>query len=218
MAIFILIGKTIKLLGVTTTSIAYKLSFIIPAIISILFYKDVLTIYKMIGIVTAVFSVYFIAYVPGNKDNTQEQYANKKIWIYPVIIFIGAGIIDASFNYIQRNFTPPNFDHIVSIVTFSGAFISGMILFGRDKKMYTWKNLLGGIILGIPNYGSLYFLLQALKHSGYTPSTLFPLNNLGIVCLSAGAGIFLFKEDFSARKIIGFILAVACILIIGFLN
>ena len=129
MAIFILIGKTIKLLGVTTTSIAYKLSFIIPAIISIIFYKDVLTIYKMIGIVTAVFSVYFIAYVPGNKDNTQEQHANKKIWIYPVIIFIGAGIIDASFNYIQRNFTPPNFDHIVSIVTFSGAFISGMILF-----------------------------------------------------------------------------------------
>lgn len=223
--IFNLIGKSTKLLGVATTSIAFKLSFVIPVIVAILFYGDPLSLTKIIGILTAVLSVFFIAYQPENADKQDEKnepatesFLHKKAWILPLIIFIGSGITDASFNFIQRNYTPPNFDHIVTIMVFLGAFISGMVMFGSNKEMYQWKNLLGGIILGVPNYGSLYFLLQALKKSGLTPSTLFPINNLGIVGLSAVCGLFLFSESFSTRKIIGFILAVASIVIIGFLS
>ena len=49
-------------------------------------------------------------------------------------------------------------------------------------------------------------------------STLFPINNIGVVCLSALIGFLLFKETFSVRKLVGFLLAVASIVIIGFLN
>lgn len=223
--VFILIGKSTKILGVATTSISFKLSFIIPVIISILFYGDILTLSKTIGILTAVSAVFFIAYQPDSveqsdtKNETKiESFLHKKAWILPLIIFIGAGITDSGFNFIQRNFTPPGFDHIVTIMVFLGAFLSGMVLYGFNKEMYQWKNMVGGIILGVPNYGSLYFLLQALKHSGFTPSTLFPINNLGIVGLSALCGWLLFRETFSKRKIIGFILAVASIVIIGFLK
>lgn len=221
--IFLLIGKSTKLLGVATTSIAFKLSFIIPVIVSILFYGDNLSATKAIGILIAVTAVYFIAYQPGTQDKIDnetetktESFLHKKAWILPLFIFLGSGITDSSFNFIQRNYTPTGFDHIVTIMVFLGAFFSGMLMYGFKKEMYQWKNLIGGIVLGIPNYGSLYFLLQALKHSGYAPSLLFPLNNLGIVGLSALFGLFLFKETFSARKIIGFILAVASIIIIGF--
>ena len=62
--IFLLIGKSTKLLGVATTSIAFKLSFIIPVIIAIIFYGDALSIMKAIGIATAISAVYFIAYQP----------------------------------------------------------------------------------------------------------------------------------------------------------
>ena len=103
-------------------------------------------------------------------------------------------------------------------MVFAGAFITGFILFGFQKEMYQWKNLLGGIVLGVPNYGSLYFLLQALKHSNFAPSILFPINNLGIVALSAIVGLVIFKEHFTKRKIIGFVLAIISIATIGFLN
>lgn len=222
--IFLLIGKSTKLLGVATTSIAFKLSFIIPVIVAILFYGDSLSIAKVTGILTAVLAVYFIAFQPGTpdiisdeKETPTESFLHKKAWILPLLIFLGSGITDSSFNFIQRNYSPPGFDHIVTIMVFFGAFLSGIIMYGFKKEMYQWKNLIGGIILGVPNYGSLYFLLQALKHSGFAPSTLFPLNNLGIVGLSALFGLFMFKETFSVRKIIGFVLAVASIIIIGFL-
>jgi drug/metabolite transporter (DMT)-like permease len=222
MIIFILIGKAVKTLGVAATSIAYKLSFIIPTVVSILFYGDMLTAYKITGIIMAVTAVYFIAFEPKRRDTNEnlslENTIEKRTWLLPLIIFTGAGIIDAAFNFIQRNYTPQGFDHIVSITIFAGAFLSGVIVYGTRKEMYTWRNVAGGIVLGIPNYGSLYFLLQALKHTGLTPSTLFPINNLGIVCISAFAGILIFKEVFSTRKAIGFILAVTCIILIGFIK
>jgi len=220
MAIFIIIGKAVKLLGVAATSIAYKLSFIIPAIASILFYDDRLTYYKITGIIAAMVAVYFIAFDPAHLSTEDGRHVTKGFfekheWLMPLIIFSGAGIIDACFNFVQRNYTPHGFDHIVSITIFGGAFLSGLTVYGRRKELYTLKNVCAGIILGIPNYGSLYFLMQALKHTGYPPSTLFPLNNLGIVCLSALAGILLFNETFSRRKAIGFIIAVGCIVMVG---
>jgi drug/metabolite transporter (DMT)-like permease len=214
--IFTLVGKSTAILGVATTSIAFKLSFIIPTIVAILFYGDQLTVFKIIGIISAIIAVYFITYQKSESENESES-VNKNAWILPVLIFVGSGITDSIFNVIQRNYTPVGFDHIVTIMVFLGAFLSGMILYGFNKEMYQWKNVIAGIVLGIPNYGSLYFLLQALKHTGYAPSTLFPINNLGIVGVSAIIGLLIFKESFSTKKIIGFLLAIASIVMIGFL-
>jgi len=212
--IFTLVGKSTELLGVATTSIAFKLSFIIPTIVAILFYGDQLTIYKIIGIISAIVAVYFITYQKSDSDSKNN---NKNAWLLPVLIFVGSGITDSIFNVIQRNYTPVGFDHIVTIMVFFGAFLSGMMMYGFNKEMYQWKNVIAGIVLGVPNYGSLYFLLQALKHTGYAPSTLFPINNLGIVVVSAIIGLLIFRESFSAKKIIGFALAIASIVMIGFL-
>lgn len=221
--IFLLIGKSTTLFGVSTTSIAFKLSFIIPTIIAILFYGDSVSFSKTLGILMAISAVFFITYQP-NKENEIESVNNsnknnflfKNSWILPLAILVGSGITDAGFNFIQRNFTPPNFDHIVTIMVFLGAFITGLLLYGKDKALYQWKNVFAGIILGIPNYGSLYFLLLALKHTKLTPSILFPINNLGIIGLSALFGFFIFKEKFNTQKYIGFALAVLSIIIIGF--
>lgn len=220
--IFTLVGKSTKLLGIATTSIAFKLSFIIPTIIAILFYGDTLTLYKVIGILCALVAVYFITYekVESTTEvemNSLNETETKNAWLLPVMIFIGSGITDSVFNVIQRNYTPLHFDYIVTIMIFFGAFLSGMIIYGKNKEMYQWKNIVAGIVLGVPNFGSLYFLLQALKFTGYTPSTLFPINNLGVVGVSAIIGFFLFKETFSPKKIIGFILAITSIVLIGFL-
>ncbi len=216
--IFLLIGKSTQLLGIATTSISFKLSFIIPVIVAITFYGDQLTNNKIIGIIAAIAAVFFITYQPADKAEEAISEEGRSMWFLPLIIFVGSGITDSTFNFIQRNYTPAGYDHIVTILIFSGAFISGIAIYGRHKELYQWKNVAGGIVLGVPNYFSLYFLMQALKHAGYNPSTLFPINNLGIVGLSALTGLLVFKESFSLRKIIGFVLAVFSIVIIGFMN
>lgn len=218
--IFTLVGRSTALLGIASTSIAFKLSFIIPTVVSIIYYGDTITIFKIIGIIAAIVAIYFITYQKEKTSkniNDKNDFISKNAWLLPIIIFVGGGISDTIFNMIQRNYTPDGFDHIVSVTIFFGALLSGIIAFGLKKEMYTWKNLIAGIVLGIPNYGSLYFLLQALKYTGYTPSTLFPINNISIICVTSIIGLIIFKESFSTRKIIGFALAIISIVLIGFL-
>ena len=212
---FILTGKTAVMSGIVTTSIATKLSFVIPVVIALFLYNDSFTLYKIIGVLSAIVAVYLIAYEKQGAHTTSNK---SFVIIYPFLIFIGNGLCDATFNYIQKKRMPIGWDHPVIITIFAVAMLVGWLLNFYKKEMYQWKNIAAGILLGIPNYFSLYFLLKTLNTLTWQSSVIFPINNLGIVCLSAFTGFVLFKEKFNARKLIGFILAIASIVIIGFLK
>ncbi len=83
------------------------------------------------------------------------------------------------------------------------------------KLTLSFKNVLGGIALGIPNFGSIYFLVLALRTNGMESSTIFPLNNVAIVMISTFLGILLFKEKMLPKNWIGIALAVASIILIA---
>ena len=218
--IFTLTGKVTMMSGVVTASISMKLSFVIPVVIAMLLYGDSVTILKITGILCAVAAVFLIAY---EKETAQTSSAEKKETsgsklIYPFLIFIGAGLCDAVFNYVQKKLIPAGWDHPVTILAFISAAISGVLLNFHQKELYRWKNVIAGLILGVPNYFSLYFLLKTLNTLSWQSSVIFPINNLGIVCVSAFAGFVLFKEKLNPRKLMGFILAIASIIITGFLS
>ena len=62
-------------------------------------------------------------------------------------------------------------------------------------------------LLGLVNYCSIYFLLKALKIEGLESSSLFTINNVGIVTLTTLMGITFFKEHISKLNWIGIALA-----------
>lgn len=74
---------------------------------------------------------------------------------------------------------------------------------------------MGGIVLGIPNYFSIYFLVMALRNPDFESSTLFTLNNVAIVTLSTLLGIALFRERLIKHNWIGLALAVISIILVA---
>ncbi|HQV77555.1 MAG TPA: hypothetical protein PLJ42_09305 [Chitinophagales bacterium] len=215
--VFLLVGKTTQLFGVLTASIAMKLSFVIPVVMAIFFYNDSVNLIKIGGIVAAFAAVVLITYERKSKKiNTGNK--SKLTPFFPFLIFIGSGFCDATFDYIQNNIPNASWSHPITIVVFAGACSFGLLLNIGKRDLYQWKNVAGGIILGIPNYFSLYFLLKTLDTLTWQSSIIFPINNLGIVGLSAIAGVALFQEKMNTQKIIGFILAISSIILIGFLS
>ena len=84
-----------------------------------------------------------------------------------------------------------------------------------DKKILLW-----GIVLGISNYGSIYFLIKALNHKNSLGSTLdgsivFGINNLGVIALSVIIGLIVFKEKFLKINWVGIILSFFAIYILS---
>ncbi|MBN8567516.1 MAG: EamA/RhaT family transporter, partial [Flavobacteriales bacterium] len=71
-----------------------------------------------------------------------------------------------------------------------------------------------GVILGIPNYFSLYYLVKMLDSEVFESSTIFTIHNVAIVMVSTLAGILFFKEKISKRNGIGIGLALLAILLV----
>lgn len=211
--IFLFMGKTSQKNGVSVASVASKMSLIIPVLFGIYFFKEEISLFKTIGIFIALIAVYFTT----KKNDATIEPSN---FIYPLLLFIGSGVIDTSLNYIQKKCLQDEETALFSSLTFLSAFIIGIIvlIYQIIKKQFTFhfKNLLGGILLGIPNYFSMYFLIRALQNEKIQSATLFTLINIGVILLTTIFGILLFKEKLKRHNYIGIALAIIALLLVSF--
>jgi uncharacterized membrane protein len=97
------------------------------------------------------------------------------------------------------------------------AFIFGTLFFVfqllNQKTKFEPTSALWGMALGIPNYFSMYFLVETLA---IFPATfIFPINNIGIVALSTLLAFVVFKEKLSVKNWLGLALALGAILLIS---
>lgn len=214
--LFQIMAVTAQQLGVAKVSVPVKMSVVLPVIAGVWLYNESLSLWAILGVVLAIVAVY----LGTLKNEKRTQKASKLYFVLPVILFLGSGTIDIVMKYAQHYWLEPGSMAIFSGVLFSFAFFWGLIFSGRhfmiEKKRPQFKDFLGGIALGVPNYGSIYFLLKALDESGMPSASIYPINNVAIVGLSAIMGLLLFKEHLSNLNILGLICGVLSILLIAY--
>ena len=209
--IFFLSSLTTKYLGVSVGTISMKLGVIFPIIIGLWIYREAYTFYTITGFVLALFAVVFSTV----KFQKIQEHPTNVYWL-PFIVWIGSGFCDSTVQYVSQTYfnQKDGFEAFVWMV-FLCAFIIGSIamLFMRIKIQF--KNILGGILLGIPNYGSMYFLFKAIDslklNYNMASSAIFTLNNISVVLLSSVAAILFFKEKLNTMNWFGLVLAVLAI-------
>lgn len=209
--VFNIMGKTSQVNGLTVASVASKMSMIIPILFGIIYLNEQLSTQKIIGIIFAIFAVYFVT-----KKSTQTIVSST--FILPVLLFFGAGTIDTSMNYIQHTYLTNEEINIFSAVTFLTAFCIGayLLIFKLITKKTTFhiRNVIGGISLGIPNYFSMYYLIKALQTEHLESATIFTLINIGVILLTTLFGIILFKERLIKLNYVGILLAIIAVFLL----
>lgn len=213
-SVFNLMALTSQQNGLSVASVAGKMSVVIPVIFGVWAYKESVHLPKIIGIVLALVAVYLTAI----KEKGISK--NKNSLLFPFLLFIGSGVIDAAIKYFETKHLPEGGIPIFSATIFGIAAITGIILLSikaiQGKLQINLKNVIAGVCLGIPNYYSIYFLLKALNTEGLESSTLFTINNVGIVMLTTLFGLLLFKEKLIPKNWYGIALAIVSIVIISF--
>ncbi|MCH2224647.1 MAG: EamA/RhaT family transporter [Crocinitomicaceae bacterium] len=211
--LFFVMGKSSQLNGVASTSIAVKMSMAISLLLMILIYNEAINILKIIGIALAFLGVYLVTARSKNSNNKGNS-----LWMLG-LLFLGSGTLDFGLSYIQ------NANLSISLALFSavGFGLAGFIglviliiniILGKAKIL--GKNILAGIILGIPNYFSIYLLLLSYQTTGWNDSTVLAITNVSIVLCSAIIGFVAFKENSSTKKIIGLVASILAIVILFF--
>ncbi|SDE67836.1 Glucose uptake protein GlcU [Pricia antarctica] len=212
--VFNLMATTAQKVGVSVASVATKMSLVIPVIFGVSVYHEELGPLKVVGIVLALAAVYFAS----AKDTSVNL--QKTSFLLPLSVFLGSGIIDTSIKYIQEFHIREDDYPIFSATVFAAAAMSGILFIGfkssKKRVKINFRNILGGIALGVPNYFSIYFLLKALQQDSLNSASVFTINNVAIVMFSTLLGIVLFKEHISAKNWGGIGLAVISILLVAF--
>lgn len=205
--VFNLMALTTQRSGLAVVSVATKMSLIIPIIFGLLYYKESLGILKFVGIILALIAVYLVS-VKG----VHQVVIKKNAFLLPLLVFLGSGIVDTSIKFLEDAFVAQNEVPIFSATIFGAAATLGIVLllihWFRGKFKFRFKNVVGGIALGIPNYFSVFFLVKALRSGILESSGIFTVNNVMIVLLSTLVGLIIFKERLLPKNWLGIDLAI----------
>jgi len=208
--LFNIMAKCTAELGVAVSSIASKLSLVIPvAIFLIIDPSDILTTKKFIALGLALVAILISSIGDDSKHHNHSKWA----FLLPIIIFVGSGAIDLVFAWFSNPIHIPTPQHAMAFtsVPFTTAFVVGSIIaiVKKHTSLPSRNDLLAGILLGVVNFGSLFFLIGAYSTPGVDKSVLIPGVNLGVVIFSTLAAVAIYKDRPS--KITWSGLAIGCL-------
>ncbi|MBL4587218.1 MAG: EamA/RhaT family transporter [Flavobacteriales bacterium] len=210
---FYIMAISSQKVGVAISSVANKMSLVIPVIAGVILYNESLKGLKLVGVLLAVVAVVLVTFPKGKSD------IDRKYLFLPLIIFVGSGFLDTFFKYVQTHQLGENEIGIFSSSLFLVSALVGLIVMIIRRiingSTLEAKSIVAGFALGIPNYFSIHFLLNALNLPNLESTVVFPINNTGIVLLSTLFAIILFSEKLSKLNWAGIVLAVTSIALIA---
>lgn len=212
--LFIFIALAIKYSGIVKTDVAQRMSLFIPLLASFFIFNEQASSGKLIGL-----SIGLVAVVCSVSWNKTAGVKKSNSILYPVVVFIGMGVIDVLFKQIAQH---KNVSYIDSMFfVFLGAmFVAFVILLFQlliQRKKMDFKSIFWGSILGVFNFLNIFFYMEAHRAIPENPSIVFTTMNVGVIVLGAMVGIWFFKEKLSLVNKVGIVLAIISILLITYL-
>ncbi|MEA1887557.1 MAG: EamA family transporter [Bacteroidota bacterium] len=214
--VFFVIALSTQKAGIAVTSVASKMSVVIPIIFSLFYFNEPISVLKVTGIILALASVFMTTY---NRDKSKKR--GVLAVLLPIILFFSAGIIDSLIKYTQEVHIADQGALMFSSILFSISAITGLIFSifkkGVLKPEKLIQTILAGIILGIVNFFSLYGIIMALESYIFESSIVFGINNMGIVVLSVIIALIFFNEKLSNLNKAGIVLSILTIIFLSYL-
>lgn len=212
--IFNMMAFSTQKIGLSITSVANKISLVIPVSAGILWFGESSNIVKIVGIVLALLAIYFST-TTGGKLSFNRKY----LWLL-LFIFVGQGVADTTFKVAQDYYVDASDSGAFFALIFFAAGILGsiavLIKLAAGKTKLKFRNLLWGIMVGVPNYFTLHYFFRALENSPLESSQIYPVVNIGVIVILAIVGIVVFRERLSRTNWIGVVLATLAIALITF--
>ncbi len=205
---FLVYMLSVRRMGLAVPVTVTRLSVVIPVVGSLLFFSESLNFVQVVGLAAALIAIYLFS----RKNSPQNSSPEKHRILLPLLLFLLIGMGDFSLKIFQGNF-PDSLMLSFIISVFAVSSVYTLILVICRKVRIDLPTIAGGILLGIPNFFSAYFILKVLRV--FPGAIAFPLNNIGIILLSTFAGIIFWKEKLNRRSVAAICIAVAAVILMN---
>jgi len=211
-SIFFVMGISTQKAGMVATTISTRMSVVIPIFFSILFYHEALNSLKVSSVVLALTAL-VCSIIKKPDSGLQNRYA-----FLPAILFFGMGWLHVVIKFAQQEYIPYNQSAAFTGTCFFFAFVSGVVIsLARRVPFRTFfqkEVMWAGILLGSFNFGTVFFLVNALNHDILDSSVVFGINATGIVASSVLAASVIFKERLLTVNWIGVAFSIVSIILL----
>jgi multidrug transporter EmrE-like cation transporter len=202
---FLYYQKSVKENGASLSGTFGKLGILVPMIFSIIFWKEIPKAIQWVGIFIALFSIIF-------SNISQDENKSTSINLTLILLFLFGGMAEFQ-NKLFQKYALIEYKDLFLFVIFITAFLFSLYFVIKSDKIVMKRDLLMGMLVGIPNLFSSYFLIMALNS---IPTTIaFPVYSAGSIIFISIGEVVLYKEKLSKKNEIAIILVIIALILIN---
>ena len=193
---FVLYSKAIKNEGLAGAVTMSRISLAIPVVLSITMWGEQPTAPHLFGLALIIF---IILSWEGKIGKTS-----------PLLLAVFAifGLLDSAMKFFKTTFPSVDVGFFLVILFFSAIIWSWTYILITGKTIRP-RDIATGLALGVPNFFSFYFILEALIN---IPAYIaFPFKNVSIIMLSAFIGFWLFNERLSFKRTVLIVMGILAV-------
>ncbi len=187
---FVLFQQNVQKNGVVLSSIFMKLGLLVPMVLSIALFRELPGLMQWMGFVLAIAAILLINFEKGSGS------------LGPGLIFLllAGGAADGMSKVFEEWGNPGQGDPFL-FYTFGVALVLCLgLTFGKKEKIGR-KEVLFGLMIGVPNFFSAKFLLASL--STVPAVVAYPTFSVATILTVTLVGVLFFKERLKMRQWIG---------------
>ncbi len=201
---FIYYQKSVKENGVSLSGAFGKLGILVPMTLGMILWKEIPLPLQWVGIVLAIASIILV--------NNPFRSRTDKIRLSLLLLFLFNGLAEFS-NKLFQNYTVTGYKNIFLLCVFFSAFLISFAVFRKKEIKLKREDVITGLIVGLPNFFSSFFLIMALE--GIKSSVVFPVFSAGSVVMIGLGGFFIFREKLEGKDIISLIMILLALILIN---
>lgn len=183
---FVMLQRSVRKNGVVLSSVFMKLGLLVPIVMSLVFFGEVPTAAQIAGFCIAVGAIVLI--------NLKKEPGSGGFGMGLILLLLLGGGCDAMSKVFEMT-GPATLSEQFLFYTFAVAFMLCGALVVRKKEHPGMKDLMFGVLIGIPNFFSAKFLLLALTR--LPAVVVYPSFSVATLLVITLTGVAVFRERLS---------------------
>lgn len=222
-SVFLIMAAAVRRAGIVRSDTAQRLSLILPILAAFLVFHEAVSGRKAFGVALALCALACLLTRPraaaaevsqavdtvAPEDETRGSAARG--WPTLLGVWAGYGCIDILFKQMARSGAGFTGSLLLSFAL-AGLLMGLWLLFRRAR--WHARSLASGLLLGVLNFGNIYFYIRAHQTFPDNPTLVFAAMNIGVISIGTLAGAGLFRERLSALNMLGIGLALGAIVLL----
>lgn len=211
-AVLLLMQYNVHRNGAPLTTTFSRMGLIIPILASAVLFGEIPTMVKIIGILISLGAIIYMN-GGGKGGDAEEEYNVQKRSYGSLIILLLCGGSEELMNKLFNVFGQMADQEAFIFYTFFFSTILSLGIFFAKNRSLTKRDMISGIMIGIPNQLAATFILKA---AGEIPAYIvYPCYSAGVIFVVNLINYLVFKEKLSKRETTAIVAIAAALVLIN---